>query len=422
MVSISEIQNRISPKFTEQVFMSILHKKAKSEKVEVKKIILGEESKKGDSYLSTVTRYTVEAIKNGDEAFVLNVIVKAYPKNTGRMKTFRSADFFITEVGFYEKVWPKLQAFQESKNVPEKFDNLPLVLATYADSKDGFIAMEDLSFFDYTMAARSEGLDLDHAHLIIKLFAKFHALGFAYKAQHEPGEFEKIVESLPETYFHEKYRGWYQNFHEVLKGIVKDAVEKELDESYVKKLKIFYEKDTLGEINKIIANKDNKLTTITHGDAWVPNFLIKYNGTTPISGIMIDFQLTRCATLSLDLLFFFYSCLDQSVRVTHFVPFISLYVETFQEFALALGTDASWLNTKVILQDMIKCGPFALGMSAEAIVMSLLDDDEVSDIDLIQGDQAVKIEEVWIVGNFKDQGKRLRVANMVKHMIDIGVL
>lgn len=62
---ISSLNKAISPGFDENVLLDILKKKSGCSDPKVREIKLGSASKKGDSYLSTVTRFTVEG--TGDD-------------------------------------------------------------------------------------------------------------------------------------------------------------------------------------------------------------------------------------------------------------------------------------------------------------------------------------------------------------------
>jgi hypothetical protein len=60
-MSVQELQQIISPKFTEKVLRDIVTTKSGLSDVQVKKIDMGAASKKGDSYLSDICRFTLEA-------------------------------------------------------------------------------------------------------------------------------------------------------------------------------------------------------------------------------------------------------------------------------------------------------------------------------------------------------------------------
>lgn len=81
---------------------------------------------KGDSYLSEVFRITLEddtSQKTEDGTpLTAKIIVKSIPKNIGRRKTFRSADFFRNEINFYNVVLSEFNKFQQAKLPKNPFD------------------------------------------------------------------------------------------------------------------------------------------------------------------------------------------------------------------------------------------------------------------------------------------------------------
>lgn len=140
------LQSIFSPKFNDEVLQQIVIKKTGWDKTKIKCLRLGEESKKGDSYLSTVVKFEIDAVgsikryvhllfllckillfffSEEEKQCTVCVIVKGFPKNLARRKTFRSQDFFSNEITFYEKVWPSLDAFQKLKKVNDVFDEIP---------------------------------------------------------------------------------------------------------------------------------------------------------------------------------------------------------------------------------------------------------------------------------------------------------
>jgi len=98
-VDLSEISN----KFTKQVLTDILCKVHNGKEILLTDWNFGEGFAKGDSYLSTVNKGKVYGITkdNLKQHVQVNFVVKSIPKNVGRKKTFRSAEFFCNEILFY---------------------------------------------------------------------------------------------------------------------------------------------------------------------------------------------------------------------------------------------------------------------------------------------------------------------------------
>jgi hypothetical protein len=422
-MSIAELQKIISPKFTDRVVLEIVAKKSELSDVIVETIQIGESStKKGDSYLGQICRLTINASEKNktghQEQVSIPVIAKFLPKNLARRKTYRSAVFFENEVIFYEKVWTVLQKFQDSKFVKEKFDNVPLLLSAFIDGSNDYVALLDVSPQGYEASVRSTSLDENHSAAILQVLAGFHALSLAFKDQ-QPELFENAASTLKETYFAEEYRSWYAPLQEKLYIVALDALEKELPPIYLEKFKKFIAKDVFGDICKGTQVR-GPLSVVTHGDVWSPNFLIKYGGDkTKIENIiMIDYQLSRYTTLSVDLTFFLLTCVDIDLLQRKWDFFISLYHETLVKNLENLGSPRNLISLENLHDDLrttMNCG---VGIAIEAVIMSLLDEHEVGDLDAIQGDEAVSVETVWVFHPFKEQSKRERFAKMIKFVVD----
>ncbi|XP_031341259.1 uncharacterized protein LOC116169328 isoform X2 [Photinus pyralis] len=376
--------------------------------------------KKGDSYLSEVNNFTVSASgKHKSDGKVVDVslpiITKCLPKSVGWLKTFRSADFFNNECIFYNTVWKAMNQFQLEKNV-KVFESIPLCISAYSDGTNDYIALENVNYKGFSQLTRSGGLDFDHAQLIMRLFARFHALGLAFKDQ-KPEEFQTIANALHETYFSENYRNWYSKFQiNNLFPLIRDAIKQQLPESYLRRFDEVTEDDFFGKQIKSCERK-GRLAVITHGDAWAPNFLLKYEGGNLMDAIMIDFQLARYASLGLDITFFLYSCTEQPMRLKYWDRLIEGYHETFVSTLKQLGSNSQLLTLEDLKEEIKLSALFGVGMSMEALAMSLLADDDVADLKAIEGEE-VPLENVWVLPLLKDVQKQQRVANMLKHAID----
>lgn len=65
---------------------------------------------------------------------------------------------------------------------------------------------------------------------------------------------------------------------------------------------------------------------LTHGDAWVNNFMIKYDEeSNPIDILLIDFQISFWGSPSIELLYFFISSLNDDIKVDHFDELVEFY-------------------------------------------------------------------------------------------------
>lgn len=105
---------QVSELFTEDTLKEIIRKAKNCDEkdvVNVESWDFGSANKKGDSYLSTVSRVTLKATINDGQKVQVKIVVKALPSNIGRRKTYRSVDFFKNEIAFYSQVNQFLKFF-----------------------------------------------------------------------------------------------------------------------------------------------------------------------------------------------------------------------------------------------------------------------------------------------------------------------
>ena len=99
-----ELLSQISPKFTEETLLTVLKRASGSDDIKLAKYeMIGDSTRGGDSYLSSLFRMKIEGVLN-KKLHSVSIIIKGLPKNIGRRKTFRSTDFFRNEVAFYNEV------------------------------------------------------------------------------------------------------------------------------------------------------------------------------------------------------------------------------------------------------------------------------------------------------------------------------
>lgn len=348
------------------------------------------ETAKGDSYLSDMYRITffgnLLSPTDGDSPEVsVKIILKCFPANIARRRTFRSETFFSNEVNFYKTVLPTLLKFQEEKNVKNPFQSYPRIFAVFGDGKEDFIAMEDLKFIGYESAKRQEGIDYAHCLKIIETFSKFHAISFAFKDQH-PEEYKKLAVLLPETYFGALYKYWYIDYWKLICECAIDAVEKEYPNTiYEQKIKDFAKPETY---DKLVAatSGECKSAIIGHGDSWTPNFLFKYKEGTniPTDSKMLDYQIARSASPIVDLVFFIYACSTHEIREEHFDDMLKYYYDILSAQIREMGTDPdkvySWED---FMAEVKKLAYFAVGFCMESVPVITLEPEDAFDLDSI---------------------------------------
>ncbi|EDW72132.1 uncharacterized protein Dwil_GK10325 [Drosophila willistoni] len=384
----------------------------------------GEGGKKGDSYLSKVFRMCVYGVKEPENTtLVANVIIKAMPDNLHRRRLFRSTDFFRNEINFYQKVVPAIEAFQASRDPKPNnpFVEYPKCLAALCDGVNDFIALEDVGFRGYRAPNRQSYISLEDALLTMRSLGRYHGVALAFKAL-DSDNFEKAGSALEETYYSEHTREWYTGFLALAENVASDAIKKTYPHTKYETISNnFLQPQLFDDLINLVSTRSN-LTVFGHGDCWTPNFLTRYNVEgKPEEIIIIDFQLARLASLALDITFFIYSCTSQSLREEHYDELLRAYLESAQKLITDLGGNAeAIINWNTLQQELRQFGRFGCGMGIESLPMSLIEDDEVADLDAIV-ENAV-LTDVWNITPFKEPGKSQRIADIFKHAIDQGYL
>lgn len=409
----------ISIHFTEETLKNILGTVHDGKEINILSWDFSEANAKGDNYLSTVNRIKVNGTVDGKEVQV-SLVVKSLPNNIGRRNTYRSTDFFRNEIVVYTEVLPKLEEFVKNKTQSQIL-YVPRHFASVMDGKNDYIAMEDVTGLGYKPIERQNCLNEDQCKMILKTLAKFHATCFAYKDQKKE-EYKKMVENLNETYFSMNYWNWYKRFHERLINISKNALAMEYPGSEAEKKFNSYKFGELFEKAAELCNhKYDATSIINQGDSWVPNFLARK--TNENEALMLDFQLTRSGSPVLDLSTFIYACTDKSVWDTKFHTLLKFYHDELCKVIKLLGSNPENLyQWSTFMKEVEQQFVFGLVFALEIIPMSLLDETDVFDLDVIKDDTAVDIADIWTLSNIKTKSGRLRLANIIVHAVQKGFI
>lgn len=377
--------------------------------------------KKGDSYLSVVRRLKVLGVDANDKPISINLIIKSFPDNLSRRKLFRSADFFRNEIHFYEQVLPAFEKFQRKRNPKNPFTEYPRCLLSHCDGDNDFVVLENINFLGYISPDRQSCITLTDCLLIIKTLGRFHGLSIAFRDQ-EPVNFENAANSVEEVYYSERLRSWYTKFLDDAMFVARDAVSKTFPNSKYETLTNKYLSDKLFSDQCDLVAKKSRFSVIGHGDCWSPNFLTKFEGETAVAIKIIDFQLARCASFALDFMFFIYSCTSQELREAHFEEIFEAYHASAADLIRDLGSDPEKIYPIAdVRQELTDFGRFGCGMGIESLPMSMMEDEDVADLDAITKSDPV-LTDVWKIYPFKEEAKRKRIAECLKHGIDCGFI
>ncbi|XP_059486393.1 uncharacterized protein LOC132203001 isoform X1 [Neocloeon triangulifer] len=418
----------ISPLFTEEILLKIIRVAVKDETASIKAFSVSYATAPGEGYLGIVYRIIADA-QTGGATTRVSFIVKGLPQNLARRKTWKIPSFFKNEVLFYSHVLPIMQDFEQRKRTPgwsKTFLPVPKCLWSYSDGDNDFIVMLDLGTEGFAISDRTQGFNIGHCEAALEMLAHFHGLGLAMKDQ-EPDTYQKMVKDMVEPYYRLDYEDWYKGFLRNLQEVAIDAVKKVYpDTKYVAKMESFANDGQYKQMSELV-KPVGPFSVPNHGDAWGPNFLYQYDTadkSRPSNIRLLDFQLMRLGSPVLDLLFFLYSVTTAKERDDGgWERILKHYHDSFCFALTSLGADAKKVFPfEDFLKEVKKYGRYGLGMGIESVPLSMVESENVNDLDAIEGSEEVPLHNYWKVDFIQHHAGRQRVADLVKFTVDQGFI
>lgn len=229
-------------------------------------------SRVGDGYGSKTI--AVEA-KNDAKSLHLFLKCALNVTDTDRVQTDR---IYANEIYFYKTVYPSYTKFQEERGLIEDgFRNAPEYYGARRERFNEIIILENLRSKGYTLFNRFKFMDDAHLTLVLKTFAKFHAVSFAFKDQMAPlhdemcGNCYDVIISMEAMGFFKVLADMARDFFEKLDPIEdKDIVDR--SETILEKMA-----DCVQNSHK----SGNRYSILTKGDCWSNNMMILYEVSNP---------------------------------------------------------------------------------------------------------------------------------------------
>jgi len=238
-----------------------------------------------------------------------------------------------------------MRKFQIDKKISEMFLEYPECYLTCVDESDEAIFLEDLKPKDYHLFDRFAEMDIDHVSLVMKTYAKLHAVSFALKDQKHQS-FTKI-QQMPDWFEQRKDNAKLRMYFESLKTPTLQALDRQNDKSYLATLSKYFEQKEFYDLLLPLLNGKNcePFAVVCHGDCWNNNLLFKYQVNSNLqykffyifedfsiqqSGAvvdlrLIDWQLMRYASPVTDLMYFLFTCTTKNFREQYFQKALDFY-------------------------------------------------------------------------------------------------
>lgn len=225
---------------------------------------------KGDGYVGDVYFFKVMFNKANQNETEVHLVAKV-SKYVPAMEKFMSHSF-NREINFYNEIIPTIRNFQESKQLKEPI-RFAKCYKAFQDSSLQVILLQNLKTRGYELHPRNMPMDLNHIKFVLRNYAKFHAISFAFRDQRRD-VFNKIENMFDHSLFIEDMSTFTDFFNESGNKVHQDLIEAarpDLAEKYV----LFKERG-LAKIIKEVLEDIPKEVVVIHGDCNSNNLLFRY--------------------------------------------------------------------------------------------------------------------------------------------------
>lgn len=236
---------------------------------DIRSVVLDCETLKNGGFCSTLKIVQIYTSEQD-----LNLVLKLAPINAELRKTIPFDLIFARELFFYDKVLKDFSKLETKFNISDRFENIPKCYFTSDQPLSEALVLENLSSQDFLLWNKSLPMTTAHIKLVLKVYAKFHALSFAMR-KHAPEVLKEISAKTEDIYMNITESCGTTKVIEKLSRRVLEHLEVE-DVELAKKFHPVQEK--LIEIMKecVRSKKAREYGVLCHGDNWCNNMLFKY--------------------------------------------------------------------------------------------------------------------------------------------------
>ncbi|XP_037922330.1 uncharacterized protein LOC119658735 isoform X3 [Hermetia illucens] len=297
------------------LFVDVLEKQFA--KCTLKKFESVKSSEGCENYMSLMFRVNIDMEKEDGTPTTAKFIVKVMPPNDPSAEFKKNLQVYSKEVEMYTKVIPKFQEIFHENNIEVEF--APKFWKTVEEHE--ILIMEDLKARKFENINRIQGMDMQHAELVLGKIAQFHAASaciYERDGKYSPQLMDETLREAKEEGFRKiqpilwamicsHFRQWHscQEYVEMMEGL----------------------KDRIADVYIEAFKRDsNEFNVLLHGDLWANNIMFQHDDNGKAKEVLfVDLQISRYGSPAHDLIYFIVSSTENSIKTKEFDHFIKFY-------------------------------------------------------------------------------------------------
>ncbi|XP_017082536.2 uncharacterized protein LOC108115544 [Drosophila eugracilis] len=272
--------------------------------------------------------------------YSLKYFIKSLPrKNEPQREECERKGVFHKESAVYSQLLPKIQKYASKKLYPECYY-----------SRNDILVLEDLTQ-NYRHLRVKESYSLDHYKLVLEHLSELHAASIAWEEKENLNIYENYKNVLIELHLDAK-NSWYITG---LKAIVFLAsrhpqYQTKTAQSFIQE-KLY---NLLTKAEELVAPSKTIRNVLCHRDTWDRNILYhfeKESSILPNACCLVDFQLAKYCSPTLDVLFLLYIVASAEVRKKIYDECLDHYYKSLEYHLDRLGLDGNLITRENFLKE-----------------------------------------------------------------------
>ncbi|KAH8283639.1 hypothetical protein KR018_010327 [Drosophila ironensis] len=334
---------------TPQFFRRTLEHGLQLQDLHVLEVQLTNLTRGGENYCSNIYRAQLKYSNAEGNVLETSLIVKSLPDD--KQAILARLHIYNKESLFYLHIKPKLETLMWQKCSISSPWSLGAKHYYSTAHPEQTIIFEDLCAEGYQLKCRQLGLDFEHASLVMRKLAEYHALTMVM-AERDP---ETVVDRYPFGLLHMdaiKSEPFKLLFGTQLLKLIALVSDCEGFGAITTKLYRYHEHFT-ERVLKAVYPLRGHLNVLNHGDLWVNNIFFKYDSQYNVQHAkIIDFQLCFYGSMGFDINYFLNTSLKLDVLRGKRQELIDIYFEVLVETLRTLPWSKPLPTYEAVMQEI----------------------------------------------------------------------